>query len=871
MSKKVWALFALFALIGAVALTACTGGAPAVVEKEVTRVVTETEVVEQEPEVVEVTRVVEGQPETIEVTRVVEVEAENEEEANRMGGWLDTIVVVQEPDANSAIARLEAGDLDVYADDVGGEAAIQAINSDAIQTRTQYGLFDELTFNIGTCQDETMLNPFQNEKIRQAMNFIMNREYVAQELYQGLAVPKYTTIAEASADRARFAKEIREIEAQWGYDFDKGKELIAAEMEGMGATLEGGVWTYSGKPVNIIFLARVEDTRALIGDYMATQLEDAGFQVERVIRPAADLSPLWVSSDPTECLWNLYTGAWSQTAIDRESTFSFEQYYTNRVLPWPLWALYSPPAALDEASQKIYNGDFASIDERNELFRTALPLSMEYATRNWITSRLTVVPFRNEVSVTTDLAGGISGAALWAKTIRFADRVGGSMRIGLPSVFTEPFNPFGGSNWVFDQMIIRGINDQGIYSDPNTGLGIMGRIERAELDVREGYPMTASSDWVTLNFVPEVTVPDDAWAGWDAENQVFLTAAEVYTETQTVLRKSTVYYPADLYSTVTWHDGSPISAADFIMPLITVLDLGDPASPNYDEALVPTRESFLSSFKAMRVASVDPLVIETWSDAGSLDAENAVNTWWPNYDYSDAAWHNMAIMLLGDAANKFAFTDEKATANEVERVNLIAGPTLASLAEDLATATEENYIPYAATLGQFITSDEAAARYANLNEFVRRNGHYYISTGPYFLSGVFPVQGQAVLQHYDAHPDHANRWSAFSAPAFPVTEIDGPARVTIGEEASFDIYIDVFDGPYPVSDMDSVKYLVFGSDGTLVAEGVAEAVEDGLWNVKLGGDVTGGFTEGSNRLDIVVVSKLVAIPGTASHEFVSAP
>jgi len=56
MSRKVWALLALFVLVGAMALTACAGG-ETVVEKEVTRVVTETEVVEQEPEVVEVTRV----------------------------------------------------------------------------------------------------------------------------------------------------------------------------------------------------------------------------------------------------------------------------------------------------------------------------------------------------------------------------------------------------------------------------------------------------------------------------------------------------------------------------------------------------------------------------------------------------------------------------------------------------------------------------------------------------------------------------------------------------------------------------------------------------------------------------------------------
>ena len=868
MSKKVWALLALFVLVGGL-MTAC-GGQSVV---EVTRVVTETEVVEQEPEVVEVE--VTSAPVEVEVTRVVEVEVEpvNEEEATRKGGWLDTIVIVQEPDSNSAVARLEAGDMHMYADDIAGEAALQAMASDNLQTRTQYGLFDELLFNIATCQDETLLNPFANENIRQAMNFAMDRSYVAQELYQGLAVPKYTTIAEASADRARFAKEIRLEEAKWGYDLEKAREVITAEMEGMGATMDGGVWSFNGAPINIVVLIRNEDTRLLIGGYMATQLEELGFQVERVERTSAELSPIWNAGDPTLCEWGLYTGAWSQTSIDRESTFSFEQYYTNRVLPWPLWALYAPPAELDDASAKIFNGSFASIDERNELFRTALPLSNQYATRNWITSRTTVVPFRNEVAVTTDLAGGVSGAALWSKTIRFADEVGGSMNVGLPSVFTEPWNPFGGSNWVFDQMIIRGVGDLGIYSDPNTGLGILGRIERAELTVREGYPMAVSSDWVTLAFEPEVVVPDDAWAGWDAENQVFLTAAEVYTETQTALVKSTVYYPADLYTTVTWHDGSPISAADFVMTIITQFDLGDPASANFDEALVPTREQFLASFRGVRIASVDPLVIETWSEAGSLDAENAVSSWWPAgvYDYSDAAWHNMSLMLLGDANGAFAFTPEKAEAAELERVNLVAGPSLDIMAGELISATADAYIPYAPTLGQYVTAEEATARYDNLAEFARRYGHYYISTGPYFLSGVFPVEGQAVLSHYAAHPDLASRFSGFAAPAFPVTEIDGPARVTIGEEAAFDIFIDVFDGPYPVADIEAVNYLVFGADGALVAEGVAEASEDGVWQAVLGSDVTGALAEGANRLDVVVVSKLVAIPGLSSFEFVTAP
>jgi hypothetical protein len=110
--KKTLSLIVLLFVAGFVAV-ACSAPAEVV---EVTRVVTETEVVEvpgDSSEVtVEVTRVV---TETVTETVVEEVIVEpvNEEEANRTGGWLDTIIFVEEPNQDSAIARLAAGDIDV--------------------------------------------------------------------------------------------------------------------------------------------------------------------------------------------------------------------------------------------------------------------------------------------------------------------------------------------------------------------------------------------------------------------------------------------------------------------------------------------------------------------------------------------------------------------------------------------------------------------------------------------------------------------------------------------------------------------------------------------------------------------------------------
>jgi peptide/nickel transport system substrate-binding protein len=180
---------------------------------------------------------------------------------------------------------------------------------------------------------------------------------------------------------------------------------------------------------------------------------------------------------------------------------------------------------------------------------------------------------------------------------------------------TNPWNPLDGSNWIFDMMIIRGTADQGTIPDPFTGLFRPQRLERGEVVVVEGTPIFKTLDWVDLEFVPEIVVPEDAWAGWDAAEQRFLTVAEVYTDTLTAVRKSTVYYPADMFDTVTWHDGSPLSVGDFVMGMILTFDRGNADSPYFDPAKTAALNSFLAAFRGVRVVSENPLVIETYSDA----------------------------------------------------------------------------------------------------------------------------------------------------------------------------------------------------------------------------------------------------------------
>ncbi len=791
----------------------------------------------------------------------------------RNGAWVDSLVFTVQEDADVAVAQLESKDIDVYAYTVSDPELFKKVKDNPELTYAEsFGSYTELTFNpVGPEYGEGELNPFSNAKIREAVNWLIDRNYVVEEIYGGLAVPKFLPITSAFPDYARYVDTVRALEAKYAYDLDKAKAVIEEEMKGMGAEMVDGKWTYNGNPVTIKFVIRTEDERKEIGDYVANQFEAVGFTVDRMYKNRTEASALWIRTDPAEGQWTVYTGGWITTAIDRDQGGNFSFFYTPRGIPVPLWQAYQPSPEFDEVALKLENNDFATMEERGELFRKAMELALQDSVRVWINDQLSFSPYRADVAVTADLAGGIAGAQVYPYTIRRVDEIGGMVKIAQPGLLVEPWNPLGGSNWIYDTMPQRATGEFATMADPFTGLSWPNRIEKAELVVKKGLPVAKTLDWVDLTFEDEIVVPDDAWVDWDAENQKFITAAEKFTETVTANTKSVVYYPADLFQTVTWQDGSPISLGDFIMGMILTFDRGKEASPIYDEAVVPDLDSFLSHFKGVRIVSTDPLIIETYDDQYSLDAENSISTWWPYYDYGQAPWHTLAVAYKAEENKELAFSSDKADALEVEWMSFISGPSMEVLEKYLQEASDEGFVPYANTLSEYITADEAKARYENLNNFYNEYKHFWVNTGPFILKAVYPVEGSLELVRNDAYPDSANKWARFSKPKIAEVELDGPGRVKIGDEATFDVMVSYEGEPYPASEISEVKYLVFDVNGNLVATGSANMVEDGKYQVVLGGDVTSKLEAGSNRIEVAVSPMVVSIPSFADMEFVSVP
>ena len=93
-----------------------------------------------------------------------------------------------------------------------------------------YGIFYDFMFNPAVFTDATVLNPFSNSKIREATNWLIDRDYINQEFFAGGVLPKFFALTTQLVDYTNVIEVARGLEAYYAYNFDKGKQIIMDEM-----------------------------------------------------------------------------------------------------------------------------------------------------------------------------------------------------------------------------------------------------------------------------------------------------------------------------------------------------------------------------------------------------------------------------------------------------------------------------------------------------------------------------------------------------------------------------------------------------------------------------------------------------------------
>ncbi len=685
------------------------------------------------------------------------------------GPWLDRIIIREETSVGAGIAKLQANEIQMWHMlSISDPALFETISEDPnLKYEFSYGGFTELMFNVaGPYFNDGRLNPFADAQIREAFNWLIDRDYFVGELLGGLGEPIYALAGAAFPEYVRYPDLLGAIEDKYAHDPDKANAIIAERMGALGAELVGGKWHYDEEAVEIKFIIRIDLYRPLYpagGEYIADLMEAAGFTVDRMLLTGPEAFGIWIPDDPADGTYSAYTGGWGITAIPRDEGGRFYASDTKFLRPWPRWLALDPPEEYLEVAERLYDRDYTTLAERKNLFEQALTLRMEYSPQILLADIGAANPWRAELQVRTDLSYGFGWGVV--QTLAYLDEdgnptPGGDVFMDQYFVLSEPWNPVDGSGASADLAIFRNYLQEGaLMVDGRDGLYWPWHASSAAVTIKQGLPVGKTMDWMTLTFAPEIVVPPDAWADWDPVEQRFITVAEKYPDGMTVNRKSVITYPASLWD-VPMHDGSTLHIVDFLMSWIMSFDRAKEESPIYDEGDLSRYEAMMRNFRGVKILSVNPLIIESYSNLWYLDAEWNISTWFPSYGiYGQfAPWHVIAVGWMAEADGRLAWSTDKAAKLEREWMDYTKGPSLAWLAGYTEDAIADAFIPYADFLSQYITEEEIVERYQNLRDWYGERGHFWTTTAPFYLHSVSPVAGIIDIRRFEDHPDPIDRW-----------------------------------------------------------------------------------------------------------------
>ena len=724
--------------------------------------------------------------------------------------------------------ELARDSMDMYVFNLKTEAAQDLRDDDGVQLFEAPASTNSLILNPAPAR-EGELNPFSIPEVRRAMQHLINRNFIAQEIYKGLARPMFTHVSPFDFDYTILTAML--AEADLGYDPERGRAEISAAMQNAGAEMVDGVWSFGGHPIRIKFLIRVEDERREVGDLIRAELAAAGFQVSPVYHQFAPAILTVYGTDPQQFDWHLYTEGWGRGAAERYDYATINQM----AAPWlgnmPGWQeigfwQYENPM-LDDVGQRIFRGDFADQAERDELYRQATQIALDDSVRIWLATVVNTFPAKTEIrGVTEDVVAGPK--AQWTLREAFvpgADQV----TIGNLWVWTErsTWNPVAGLGDVYSVDIWRNLHDSATARHPFTGI---------PMPLRTAYEVETAGPTGTIE------VPADA-ARWDAAAGAFVSVGAGVTAT------SKVTYDYSKYFQSTWHHGEPITMADVVYGIYQSFDLTYSDEKSQIEfALAVTARPLLDTVKAYRVLDDNRIeaYVDYWHFVDDYIAEYAVPSG------LSMPWEILAAMDdLVFAQRRAAYSDTAAGRFSVPWISLVQSRDSRLVDRTLRQFQQDGSYPEAVfQMGgrSFVTPAEAESRYDAARAWFADKNMMVISNGPYQLVRFDPPAQYAELEAFrdPTYPFKPGDWYFGSVEQLRITSSTDPF-VEIGADARIEAMVQ---GP----GTHGVQYVFTDpASGRVIKTGEAEAAGD-AFAVALSAGETGALIPGLYKLTLTAFS-----------------
>ncbi|MFQ6010548.1 MAG: ABC transporter substrate-binding protein, partial [Nitrososphaerales archaeon] len=720
------------------------------------------------------------------------------------GTYFDEIVFIHFLDENIAAREVQAGNLDTYFWRVPLDLAAQLKSDPDVRIIEAPG--GTLSLAVNPAPIEGGLNPLSITEVRFALNFLINRDFVVNEILRGFGAPMVTNYGPFDPDFLVVADTIEDLNFRHSPEF--ATSVITKAMQEAGATLQEGKWFYNEDQVTIKFLIRSDDpVRKSIGELLSSNLEEIGFTVDKEFGDLTKAFDVVYGSNPTQLEWQLYTEGWQRSAFVKFDTVSIAQMYG----PWfgnmPGWGESTywgyENDTLDDLTQRITTGNFTSKDERDDLIRRATDLGMKESVRIFVASRIDpYIANRNVEGLVNDFGAGITNR--WSLiNSRVSDSQGGTLRVGMKQIYQGAWNPITNMDF-YAQKVWGGVNDPASWTHPHSG------------DI---IPLRLSWDVETEGPDGTLDVPSDATV-WDP------IAGEWKQVGSGVKATSKVIYDLKLGD---WHHGEPINKADILYWAYFFFEWGTntgEGDQTIDPEYTSSTEPFVETIKGLRFVDDDELevYVDFWFFDEGFIADYA--SFW-----ADTPWEVGAAMERLVLEKKFAFSSSASRVNKVEWISSIIKGHAESISETLKLMGNEGTVPNA--LEPFVDQEEAKARYSSSVDWIEEFDHAVISNGPYFLKNYNPDARTITIKAFQdsQYPIPLGFWNDFETlKTAKVKRVDTPSSVLIGDPARIRVAVEVGDLP---SSEAVVNYRVVGPDGKSVVKGIAQPLEIGSYLISI--------------------------------------
>ena len=745
------------------------------------------------------------------------------------GTFLDEIRFVQYLDENTALEEVRNGKLDLYYYRISSDRLKDADSRDGLQIFESTGGYFSILLNPTNAGE---FNPFSIREVRYALNFLVDRNLIVNELLGGYGSPMISNYGIFSADYLGIIDVLESF--QFRYNPNLANQIISEQLENAGAQKINNVWHYDDEPIVITFFIRSDDpARKAIGEILSSNLESIGFIVEKEF---GDLNKAFVivyGSDPAEQKWHLYTEGWGSSGFTRYDSVALAQMYA----PWfsnmpgnnnPAYWNYQNDL-LDKITQKIYSGESETAEERTRLIKDATKEGVNESVRVFLASKVDqYVSNENLDGVINALGAGVP-SRFTPINVQASDQ---SITIGVKQIYQGAWNPVAGLTDTYSTQIWFTLFDPSLTGHPFSG---------------KIFPIRTNWEIETDGPKSVVNVPADAII-WDSKSKNW---KEVGPNTFAISKAT-----FDL-NFGEWHNGQKMNMNDIIYSTYFLLEWGSEKDENdktFDSDYSP--QAAQTAKTLVGIKPIDNDTIEVYTNYWHFD-EGEIASW--TSPWSSMPWEIMAAMEKTVVDGKSSFSRSESLTKNVSWLSLIIPNDARMIQSQLEDFKSSNFIPDALTDSQQIT-DFQIDRYQSSIDWINQYEHAVISNGPFYLEGYSPDSRSITIKSFDSsgYPLQQGIWNNFEHAEFPTIE-----SVDIEELVQKGMKLDI---PVKVTNSSEIQYFLSNTQGTVITSGV-QNVHDNHATITIENDEIDNLLVGPNTLKIFAASDDVLRPYEFSTSF----